>query len=227
MRIWQELADPTAVTAEAAHLIDCATRCGAAAVVIRFCEQLRRNRVYAKRFLEAELFALEKVSFQRLTVAIEDILASPVDEGYKRLLRAHLSYVSIFTGRADLIENDQARLPAVGELKSVREGRLVVEVLRHGRPGMYALQYAYELYRRFPDELHAHLAVIHATGLPAGQPVAIPQPDAAKPGVAVHYKEDDSGHEHWCVIEDAPTRASAGASGRRRTRWPNRWTGRW
>jgi hypothetical protein len=93
----------------------------------------------------------------------------------------------------------------VAEVETANMGRMVVEVMRRGPDPSAALRFAYELYRRFPEEPHAHLAIMFATGLPDREPLPVSEPTVVGPGAAVKYRHNDSGEEFWVVCEDLPS----------------------
>ena len=78
-----------------------------------------------------------------------------------------MAHIGLYTKQVDLIEGDPNRLPGVGEV-NVQMGRVVVGVLVQG-DARAAMLYAYELYRRFPDDFDAHMGVIESFGMLAGK----------------------------------------------------------
>jgi tetratricopeptide (TPR) repeat protein/predicted MPP superfamily phosphohydrolase len=204
--LWERVASLTALGDDERHLVSCAQRGRDYETVVRVCRALRQHGVIQKEAINAELSALERVSFERLLAALQELLAIPsLDEQFRRVLRAQQSYVAGHLDRPELVERDATLLPRVADIENASIGRMVVEVLRRQLDPVAALKYAYELYRRFPEEPHAHLAVMFATGLPDREPTPISNPDVVAPGTAVKYRLNDSGEESWVICEDLPS----------------------
>jgi len=73
---------------------------------------------------------------------------------------------------------------------------------------MVAVRYAYDVFRRFPDDVHSYVAVMQSVGFPLGKRVEFPPVCVVASGVAVEYTEH--GIARWLIVEDAenpsPTR---------------------
>ena len=131
----------------------------------------------------------------------------PLDGALLRQLRAQLSQTAIMIGRNELVETDRRLLPSVADLDSAAIGMRDRQVLRR-IDQLQAVDYAYELFRRFPDDYNAFIAVLRSVGLP-GPDIDIPwtEPETAGVGAAIQYREDDTCHESWTIIEDRRPKA--------------------
>jgi hypothetical protein len=107
-------------------------------------------------------------------------------------------------GWRDLVEQYSFELPTVDELDSSEIGGRVVDVLREGSDPIEAVDYAYDLYRRFPDEVAAHRALIVAFLAPTRGNIDIAKPERVSSGTAVWYLEVGGEERHCVVIEDSP-----------------------
>jgi tetratricopeptide (TPR) repeat protein len=201
---WRRLATMHTLGIDEQHMLACLQKSKNREALIAACRELRTNGLYNDRVIDVELAALERVSFERLSQTLQELLDATIPEKLKKELRAQLAYVSIFTDKPDLIEKDAARLPRVNEVETARYGRMVTEVIRRGPEPFAAVQYAYELFRRFPDEPDSHLAMLFAVGLPQREVAAWPEPTVVIAGTAVRYRENDTSQDVWCIIEDLP-----------------------
>ena len=200
--LWLRITPPDHVSMESDHLLACAQWTGREDVILDFCRRLREARVFEPRYIRGELAILTQASPIEALRLLGELLEAPVEEAFKLELRAWRSYLATQMDKPDLVDAAPEHLPSVANLKDVRTGRAVVEVLRHGPDAMAAVRYAYEVFRKFPNELDAHMAVVASV---LGAKIEIPEPGSAKAGTAVMYKEDDSGQTMWVVIEDSPS----------------------
>ena len=200
--LWLRITPPDQVSLETNCLLDCAQRTGREDVVLDFCRRLREAGVFEPCYIRGELAILSQASPIEALRLLGELLETPVEEAFKLELRAWRSYMAMQMDKTDLVDAAPEHLPSVANLKDVRTGRAVVEVLRHGPDPMAAVRYAYELLRKFPNDLDAHMAVVASV---LGSKIEIPDPGSSKTGSAVMYKEDDSGQTAWVVIEDSPS----------------------
>jgi len=200
LELWRRIVCPDMVSVDSDYLMDCAQRSGREDVILEVCSKLRSSGVYERRYLIGELSILGEISPHEALDVLVDLQEAPLAEALKRELLAWQSSLAIRLGRLHMVDAEPAHLPQVQEIEYARTGRAVVEVLREAGLSIEAVQYAYELFRRFPDQLDAHMAVVSSVFL--GHP-QLSKPEAIEAGCAVLYKEDDTGREVWVVIEDA------------------------
>lgn len=198
--LWRGIIPPEFIAPETLHLLRCAKEASEASYIMDFCGKLRKNGHYDQHALGYEVETLLMYSeYSRAREALLDYLKAKPDD---KVVRLNLSAIAIQQDWNDLVETDPTRLPTVNELTKVEVGERVVDVLRFGPEPLYALDYAYALYRRFPDEAAANRALIIALLLPGRQALEIPKPEIVAEGVAVCYKEIDNDEKLWLVIED-------------------------
>lgn len=200
--LWRQLAEPIRVGIESRHLIQCAQRTRRFDVVLDFCSNLRINGIFDPDYIRAELAALERFSPQKTIEMLQSVMEQELDPVFRRELQAQLSYTGILAARKDLIAAPLALLPAVSELTSPRIGRSVVEVLRYNPDRLLGVEYAYQLFRRFPDDLDSYLAIMRSLGFP-GENVELPEFDVVRAGAAVQYAEDDTRESFWIIVEES------------------------
>lgn len=201
LQLWLTITPPDKVSLDSDYLLDCAQRTGHEDVILDFCRRLREAGIFNPRYIRGEIAILQEVSPRETLDLLGDLLDAPLEDEFRRELRAWRSYIALQVGKRELADFDLGHLPAVSDLAEPRTGRATVEVLRQGPEPMEAVRYAYEVFRKFPDELDAHLAVV--TSLLEAK-VDIPEPECVKPGTAVKYRESDSGKEDWVIIEGSP-----------------------
>lgn len=199
--IWRKIAEPTALTFETQHAIHCAQKIEDHLGVADFCRRLRRAGVTSADIIETELHAQSKVSPSLTLATLEEILSSPIDNAVRRELTAVKSYTAYCMGKHDLVDSDVSHLPAPEEVSSAQRGRIVVEVLRRGPLPRKAVEYAYELFRRFPNEVDSYHAVIASSNMALGG-IALDTPSEVIPGAAVEYQDDDAEKKHWVIVEE-------------------------
>lgn len=202
LELWLRIIQPDHVSLDTNRLLDCAQRTGREDVILGFCRGLREAGVFEPRYIRGELAILNQASPAEMLRLLGDLLEAPIDDAFKRELRAWRSYMAIQMDKTELVDAAPEHLPSVADLQNVRTGRAVVAVLRHGPDPMAAVRYAYELFRKYPNELDAHMAVVASV---LESKIEVPGPGSAKAGTAVMYKEDDSGQTAWVVIEDLPS----------------------
>jgi hypothetical protein len=201
--LWRRVVRPGRLTADTRHLLRCADRCDEEDLVLDECAALRRNGHMDRECLDLEIAALGRRSPQTAVALLEDLLSHTTDESLRRFLRLRLSHLGLYEERPELVEADPGRLPAVAEVNA-QTGRAVVRVLVHAA-ALAAVDYAYALYRRFPDDFDAHMAVIESFGwLKGGREFVIDALKAVGPGCAVCVLPAGSRKREWWIVEDGP-----------------------
>lgn len=183
-------------------LFDSAQRANRLDLVLEYSERLRSNGCLNPKYIRNEVALLSQVSPLKAIDLLLGLLRDLKDEVLKRECRAVLSRLARTVGKHELVETSLQDLPRIAELSDARVGLVVVDVLRHGPKPMDGVTYAYELYRRFPGELDAHMAVVSSFNMDTGRTIDLDVPQVASPGAGVRYREEDSGQEHWLIIED-------------------------
>ncbi|HUT35158.1 MAG TPA: hypothetical protein VNE39_16835 [Planctomycetota bacterium] len=199
-----KIVPPDSVSGETYWLLECAIKSKDDRFVMDFCEQLRENGIYDVQCLDAEVNALvEYNAYEKAVGVLRESVERTAGEPAKRHLRARLSQIALHLGMEAAIESDPHKLPSVEEA-GTQLGRVVVHVLLHGHAPIDAVKFAYELYRRNPEDFDACSAVIDSMGLFYHIDPGIETSNQATVGSAVRYRDDATGQEDWCIIEDLP-----------------------
>lgn len=184
---------------ERGELLHCARSCGEDAFVLEFCAELRRHGTLEVECLGHEVETLLQYDeYLSAKGALQEYLALRPED---RIALVHLRWLALRHRWEDaLLRRDDAILSA-GDVPTVSIGAEVVDILRHsGRPEE-ALDYAYELWRKYPQEPQAHRALVSAVLLPGQQPLKLPEVEVVAPGMAVTYKELDTEATKLVVLE--------------------------
>lgn len=199
--LWRRVVTPEFVSVETLGLLNCAREIGEDQFIRDFCRELRAAGCYDRRTLtfEVELLTRYNENEEARAVFQEYLEAKPND----KVARLNKTALAIREDWEELVERDLDLLPGVDEVDSPEMGRLVTDVLRSGPEPIQAVDYAYDLYRRFPDEAEAHAALIVALHVPGPAGVQIERPDSVVPGTAVCYTEVGSEQRQWLVVENA------------------------
>lgn len=192
---------PDFVTVETIRLLKSARRAGDDNFVLDFCRRLRAGGHYDLRSFSIEVEVLTNYSeVQKAREAFLDYLKAKPDD---KIARLNLTVLALKLGWKDLVDRDPARLPAVEELDAAEIGAVVADVFRAGPDPTQAVNYAYDLYRRFPEEAAAHRALIVSVLAPGPAGLQMRKPTTVAPGVAVRYGEVGTEDRRWLVVEDS------------------------
>lgn len=200
--LWRRVASPDLVSTETHHLLHCARQAGEHGFVMEYCRELRSRGHYDKRSVSHEIETLLQYDEYREAkeAFLEYLGANPKD----KLVRLHLSTLALQQGWDDLVQNDPSELPTLEEVRSAQVGAEVVNVLRLGPDPTLAVDFAYGLWRKFPDSAAAHAALQLSVLLPGESGLSIPSElSRVEPGTAVRWIDCDTAESNWVVIEDA------------------------
>lgn len=201
--LWRRLVSAHSISAETSHLLRCARAAGEHEFVIDFCEQVRLNGHVDLRSISHEIEVLLQYSeFNKArNVFLEYLAANPDD----KVVRLHLTTLAIRLNWSDLVGNDPSDLPTIEEVPSADLGAEIVNVLRVGPNPTLAVDFAYRLYRKFPDEVAANMALVASVMQPGDAGLSIEAKlRTVQSGAAVRWIDLDSNESSWLVIEDAP-----------------------
>lgn len=195
--------EPLYFTNDTICLLECATKTGDDDLVVSFCERLRQNGVYDVQSVDAEVVTLVKYNaYHRAISILQDVIAESGDERLRKIARARLSQFAILAGERDLVEQDPEKLPSVEEA-GPHYGRVATQALLHSDHPARAADFAYELYRQYPDEFEVCSAVVDSLGLTFHVDVPVEHPTEVGIGCAVQFRDEATGRKQWCIIEDA------------------------
>ncbi len=194
---WRELVRLDRISDETSHLLNCAQLIGADDFILNCCEQLRQADLLDDRTVYPELRALVKYSeFSKARSLLEEYLERYPDDA---VARVNLVALGLQLGWGQTVDENVALLPGLEEVPNPEIGAQVVRVLGTVGSKGKAADYAYELFRRFPDNAHAHQALIMTMLLNRPEPQKVLCVDG---GVAVAYREVDSTDIRWLIVED-------------------------
>jgi len=210
--LWRMIVSPSMFNRDTLHALHTARLAQDDAFILEHCRALRKHGVEDRQVYEAEIDALLRCREQREAVSLmQKWLETHLDDAGMRLT---LSLVALERGESQLVETDPAKLPAVSAVTSAPMGAGVYRVLRHGPQPLLAAQYAYDLWRRFPDEIAAQHTLIAAVLDPSPGKVQFVSPEVVEKTSAVHYREVGTQPLHVAVIEageaPSPTRQEYG-----------------
>ncbi|MGC3968505.1 MAG: hypothetical protein QM775_14340 [Pirellulales bacterium] len=182
------------------HVLECASRSKSDKFLLEFCAQLRQRGCIDAHCLHAELDTLGRYHEDAKAIeTIDSYLDNITDPELQAALRVRRSVFATRSGRLDLVETDESRLPSA-TTADVQIGIWVVEILRRSGLRECAVKFAYTLTKRFPNDAHLHQLYVLAFN-PGGADIRS-NSDVVLRGDAVNYKEDDTGEEHWVILEE-------------------------
>jgi len=200
--LWKRIVEFDYIGRDTFRALECARRCEDVEYIFGLSSGLRANGLWDEHIFELELTYRAQYNDTATEIQIlQGFIKEPLDPSYLPQARLRLSVAGIRTGRTELLETDPSKLPRVTEVPP-SVGQHVVEVLRRGPDSVLAAVYAYDMVRLNWDDPCAHSAMVRVF-LPEGPVPSIQEPEFVVPGAAVFYKEDDTGREHWHILEDS------------------------
>jgi tetratricopeptide (TPR) repeat protein len=200
--VWRSLASPKHYNSAARRFLRASESAHDDVSAMEFCGQLRSSNIHIREcyFLEAQI--LERCREPAAAIdLLNKWLTNHPDDRYSRLCRSAIAIQWRIPGHG---EEDPEKLPAVHEVKSGLEGARVAFVLRNSTNPMNGLNFAYQLWRRFPDDKDARRALILAAVSPHAPPLPKAEPAMVEVGCAVQL-EQTNGSRLWLVIEKGPS----------------------
>jgi len=199
---WRALAEGQPPGDATYHLLACAQKVGADDIVLETCRRLRGEGFWDPRCLDAEIRVLAGYHDWDVAVTLlERALAVTEDAALLAHFRINLALLARKAGRADLADTQLPHLPAAGEVDADM-GRRAVEALRLGPEPHIAIGYAYDLWRRFPDDAASWDALVAAFNLVDGPSVELAGAGVGAPGMAVALRDGQTGELSEWIIED-------------------------
>ena len=144
---------------------------------------------------------LQKLNeFKEAVQLTQSYLEEPFKKDIKDYLRLQLSILGLDNNKLELCERNVRDLPSV-ETARPDIGEAVVNILyKVGKPED-AIKYAYELYRRYPDALQSHRALVAGIFLQA--PIGPIEFKKAGVGSAVEYQTVNGLEKGWIILEES------------------------
>ncbi len=201
LALWQTLATPGILTTATRHLLHCAEEAGEDNTALITCRELREHGIWDTQCFDNELALLEQYhALPQALALMEEYLHEPSDENLATHIRIRLALLALRTGQENVVRRLIPQLPPVGMVE-LRQGRAVVEVLRFSDDPIRAIQYAYDLWKRFSDQPEAFDAII-ASFILFDKPLEISP--TIGPDCAVGLKASGEEETEWWILEDAP-----------------------
>ncbi len=198
VRLWRAVLPPDDTGSDTVHLVRAAYFAGEWRTVLDVCATVRSAGRTTRRHLEVEVEVLAASrEVARAISLLRDWVATHSND--KRAI-LHLSLLALSDNKLELAVFDESRLPSVSELEHAGEGAALVFVLRRGPDPERSLKVAYAVYRRFPEHVDSHRALIACVFDPSASPVRIERHQRVGDGAAVYVRRHDE-QPHWVYIE--------------------------
>jgi len=201
--VWESVLGMESTSSDTAHYVRCAFFAGEWKKLLEVCARLRAHgRLQREHMLaEVEVLANSRETNRALSILQEWLREHPSDKH----VRLQLSTLALRQHRSELAESDEQRLPSVMDVAHAGEGAALVYVLRRGPTPHRALEVAYELYRRFPEHIGAHHALIACVFDPSAPDLEIERPTTAGTDTAVCIRREGDGESlRWIYVENGP-----------------------
>ncbi len=201
--LWRTIVTPKLFNSDTQRALVTARLAQDDGYILTLCRALRANGIVTRHVYESEADVLIRCHEHREAISLmqEWLTAHPDD----KIMRLNLSSLAIERNFPELVETDAVKLPSVSELTAAEAGAVVYHVLRHGPDAMLAANYAYDLWRKFPDVQAAQHTLIRAVLDPSpGKPTFAP-PERIDADSSVRYQEVASGRLLVAVIEPGLT----------------------
>jgi tetratricopeptide (TPR) repeat protein len=199
--IWLEICPPQEFSEDTLHLLGSAEALDRDDVIIGYCRDLRSNGIYAPEIAGKEIEVLEEYNeLREAKVVICQYLDANSDDLSLRLLLLHLA---VIRGWSEIVDAYMKGRPDQQVIKTVTDGARLVQILGSQGKVMAAVEDAYQLVRRFPNEPLSHRALITSIlGGPGGDLRLEPPPEVTI-GSAVQILRERAQTPEWIVIEDS------------------------
>jgi tetratricopeptide (TPR) repeat protein len=199
--IWLEICPPQDFNEDAMHLLRSAETLNRDEIILDYCRDLRSNGIYAPEVAGKEIDLLERYNeLREVRIVIEEYLnANPNDLS----LRLFLLHIATIRGWSEIVNVYMKDCPAPQYIKTVLDGVRLVQILGFKGNVTAAVETAYELVRRFPNEPYSHRALITSIlGGPRGD-LKLEPPSEVIVGSAVKIRRERAQSSEWIVIEDS------------------------
>jgi TPR-GreAB-C-PIN type conflict system protein len=194
---------PRSFTDDTLLVLQAADDLGADEVVLGYCEKLRSNGVYAPEVAAREIELLTHYNeLRKAQATIEEYLdANPANLS----LQLALLHVAAIKGWSAVTDAYVTSVPPSNEIKTAADGARLVQILHFKGMVETAVEIAYELVRRFPDDPNSHRVLITSIlglGGPKGN-LKLGAPAEVQVGSAVRILRAGQEASEWIVIEDS------------------------
>ena len=189
LAIWKTIVPVERFSHDAKGMLRAAYWAGEDAFILDFCAALRHRGIHEWYCYQVEADVLNRNREPDKAIELlQGWIASRPKDGDAKLV---LAAIARLAGRDELAIDDKRDVPPVESWKHPQRGATAVFVLRHGKNPLHGVEYAYELWRRFPDSMIARQALIVAVFSPQAPPMKVPRPGTVVPGCAARIQEGD------------------------------------
>lgn len=199
---WRCISRPDVLDSDTYRALGSARLASDDAYILAYCRGLRKHGYHDRHVYEFEADSLVRCYEHRQAIGLLQhwLGLHPEDKP----MRVTVSLVALELGETSAVERDPRRLPSVDEISDVEDGLRVHRVLNAGKEQSCAHDFAYQLWRRFPDDersQHVLISDVMCAGKGTGE-LAI-----ATVGVqtAACYRDLATSEMHTAVIEDGPS----------------------
>jgi len=201
VRLWRSILAPADVSSDSARLAVAAYHAREWRLALDVCAAVRAAGRTTLTHLEVEVEICSQSHLgDRALSFLEEWVATHPDDKRTTLM---LSALALNEGKDDRAIFDLSRLPTASEVASAADGGVLVFVLRRGPSPQLALDAAYDVYRRFPEEHDAHLALISCVINPLAASLEIERPNHVNDNSAVLLGRDGEA-ARWTYVEPGP-----------------------
>ncbi len=195
--VWERTVPERTVDNDTYTMFQLAMELGRDDTVLTRGQSLRQAGIFDDWLIQQELVVRERYNLvEALEVATEAVEHCPED----RFLLLRRSWLANRLGKPDLVSVEPDLLPPP-EVARGDVGRVVVHLLIQKREAKRALEYAYQVYRRWPKDPDA-LRCMRDVFLDAREALGPADPAEVGADTAVRVEERD-GSNRWFYLEDA------------------------
>jgi len=206
-KLWKEITTSQDFNPDTNSLLRAAQNTKEYQFIIDFCTQLRKNEIHERNGYRNEIQA--NIECHEFNEALNLMVAWLNHKTEDKEMRMNLSLLASEIGNEQYIEGDPDKLPAINEVPNAEYGTRVIQSLRQSGNARAAIVYAYELWRKFPDEMAARHILI-STVIDSDQDETIlEKPKEVNLASAVIYKAADSDESRAHIIEEGPSPSMA------------------
>ena len=201
--LWKKITTPQDYNQDTEHLLNAAKNTKGYDYILDFCEQLRLNDIHERNCYVYEIEAnMECHEFNEvISLMVKWIALNPDDKE----MRMNLSLLASDVGKDDYIESEPDKLPTIEEVPDATYGARVVETLNRSGHAQVAIVFAYQLWRKFPDDMNARHTLISTILISNPDEIILTKPTTVEIDCAVVYKATDSKELRIHIIEDGPS----------------------
>lgn len=202
LSLWQTLTVNQPPSSALYHLLTCARNAGEDQLIINTCRELREHGYWDLRCLDAEIDVLARHrAWSEALPLLQKALTLTDDGTLLTHFRMNLALVARRANRSD-IANEQLQYFPPASAVDVETGQRAVEALRYGPDPIVALNYAYDLWRRFRESTIAWDALIGASNMTDGPSVNLFAPSTISIGSAFSLRDEQTGEVAEWIIEE-------------------------